>query len=31
MNLLLDGVEKLTNQKLNVIGCSGFRRYEHKR
>lgn len=31
MNLLLDGVEKLTNQKLTVIGCSGFRRYEHKR
>lgn len=31
MNLLLDGVEKLTNQKLAVIGCSGFRRYEHKR
>lgn len=30
MNLLLDGVEKLTNQKLSVIGCSGFRRYEHK-
>ncbi|MFH1502018.1 MAG: NGG1p interacting factor NIF3 [Candidatus Eisenbacteria bacterium] len=31
MNLLLDGVEKLTNQRLTVIGCSGFRRYEHKR
>jgi len=31
MNLLLDGVEKLTSQKLEVIGCSGFRRYEHKR
>lgn len=31
MNLLLDGVEKLTNQKLTVIGCSGFKRYEHRR
>ena len=30
MNLLLDGVEKLTNQKLAVTGCSGFRRYEHR-
>jgi hypothetical protein len=30
MNLLLDGVEKLTNQKLKVTGCSGFRRYEHR-
>jgi hypothetical protein len=30
MNLLLDGVERLTNEKLTVTGCSGFRRYEHK-
>ncbi|MBD3349482.1 MAG: NGG1p interacting factor NIF3 [Candidatus Eisenbacteria bacterium] len=30
MNLLLDGIEKLTSQELEVIGCSGFRRYEHK-
>jgi len=29
MNLLLDGVEELTSQKLEVIGCSGFRRYKH--
>jgi len=30
MNLLLDGVERLTNEKLEVTGCSGFRRYEHR-
>jgi len=30
MNLLLDGVERLTNEKLAVTGCSGFKRYEHK-
>lgn len=30
MNLLLDGVERLTNEKLTVTGCSGFRRYDHK-
>jgi len=29
MSLLLDGVEELTSQKLEVIGCSGFRRYKH--
>jgi hypothetical protein len=29
MNLLLDAVEKAGSEKLNVIECSGFRRYEH--
>lgn len=29
MNLLLDAVEKAGQQKLSVIECSGFRRYEH--
>ena len=29
MNLLLDAVERAGQQKLSVIECSGFRRYEH--
>jgi len=29
MNLLIDGVEKITKAKLAVIECSGFRRYRH--